>query len=91
MNGSVAFLAVKRDMDFIVEADLDAVCFRVIHCKKYLNHKLLLSRDNISLSVCTEKPWNALSSPPHKTRMQHLLHRIPYPRDFHTLKMLSKR
>lgn len=30
MNGSIVFFAIKRDMDFIVEANLDTVGFRVI-------------------------------------------------------------
>lgn len=36
MNGSVAFLAIKRDLDFIVEANLDAVGFMGIHCTKII-------------------------------------------------------
>lgn len=47
MNGSIAFFAIKRDVDFIVETNLDAVGFRVIHCKDYFSHKLLLSIDPI--------------------------------------------
>lgn len=35
MNGSIEFLTVKRDMDFIVEIELDAIIFRVICCKNY--------------------------------------------------------
>ena len=41
MNGSVAFVAIKRGMDFIVEANLDAVGFRGLHCKDYFSHKWL--------------------------------------------------
>lgn len=36
MNGSIAFLTFKRDTDILVEADLNAVGFRVIHCKDFL-------------------------------------------------------
>ena len=43
MNGSIAFLTIKRDMDFIVKDDLNAAGFRVIHCKDYFSHKWLLS------------------------------------------------
>lgn len=38
--------------------------------------------------VSTEKSWNALSSPPCKTRMQHLLQGIPCFRAFQALKAL---
>ena len=41
MNGCITFLIVKRNMDFIVEADLDTVGFMVIHYKDYFN---LISR-----------------------------------------------
>lgn len=39
MNGSIIFLTVKRDMDLLVEADLDTVGFGVINSKDYLNRK----------------------------------------------------
>lgn len=39
MNGSIAFFTIKRDMDFSIEANLDAVGFRVVHCKDYFSHK----------------------------------------------------
>lgn len=39
MNGSIAFLTVKREMDLIVDTNLNAVRFRVIHCKNYYGHK----------------------------------------------------
>ena len=39
MDGSIAFLTVKRDMNFIVETNLNTVCFGVIYCKDYFSHK----------------------------------------------------
>ena len=42
MNGSIAFLTVKRDVDLFIKANLNAVGFGVIYSKDYLNHKKLL-------------------------------------------------
>ncbi len=39
MNGSIAFLTIKRNMNFWVNAGLDTACFMDIHCKDYLKHK----------------------------------------------------
>lgn len=41
--------------------------------------------------VGTQKPWNALSSSAHKTRMQHLLCGTPCFWAFRTIQAFSKR
>ncbi len=45
MNGSIAFLTVKRDVDLLSKAYLDAVSFRVVHCKNYCITKSYKSFD----------------------------------------------
>ena len=90
MNGSIAFLTVKRDMYFIIEADLDVAGFRVVYCKNNLKHKKLLSGNKICLLVSTEKSWNALCSLTHTTHMQHYPSQILYFRAFPSIKTLVR-
>lgn len=56
MDRSIAFLTVKREMDFIVEADLNAVGFGIITLRRLLVIKTLICWRDLSKGL--QNPGN---------------------------------